>query len=566
MKPTKTLIAFYLFSALLLNCRGQVSGSTESASPQSDTGAQAASNRQHCAVAGSVVSAVTEAPLNKASVRLLRLAEGSGSLALGSFAATTGSSGRFQMLVEPGRYAMVVTRNGYAKQTLGMAGLSKAASTITLACGPEAIELRFLMTPQGLIIGTVADEDHEAVANATVEAFSYRAVSQSDHTRAAGFARTDDLGKYRIFGVPPGRYYVKVQVPDIPDGGGATAREKQQTSYVATYYPGTDYAWAAVPIQVMSGQEDEADITIAKVPTVHVAGKLLSDSRVSRATIVAYPGEHPSWDLGDRHVTEIDDKTGTWMFDGLQPGLYTLVCDHVDGGVRIGARLAVTVGSKNIDNLEMTLSRYPELAGKVTVAGGGKAPPTIKISLQPRQALASMGYGTVRPGPDGVFFLKVVSPDLSDLTVSNLPSGYFVKSVLFLGREVSGAGIELGLGGSHTVNIVLSPNGATLEGSVSNAQGEPSQGATVVLVPEPGRRHQRSSFYTATTGQNGGFTISGIRPGEYTVVAWDSPDSIDYGDPEAVDAADKQGKILKLEEGERKSLQLRALLPANLLP
>jgi protocatechuate 3,4-dioxygenase beta subunit len=560
MKHMKALLAFYLLAALAANARNQVSGSAENPSQWSDT------HEQQCPVAGSVVSAATGEPIPKASAKLLRLAEGSGSGIRGTYAATTDSSGNFQARVAAGRYAMSITRNGYAQQTAGQLGSGKAAAIITLTCGTETTGLRFLMMPQGLITGTVADEDNEPVANAVVEAFDYRAVLPAAHARAAGSARTNDLGKYRIFGIGAGRYYMRARLPDLSEGVTLATQEKQPTSYVPIYYPGTNHASAATPIQVVSGQESEANITMSKVPTVHVSGKVLSDYGVRSPLIVAYPGDRPSWDAGERRGVVADEKTGRWGMDGLQPGPYTLVCDRIDRGVRNGVRQVINVGTKNIDNIELTLTRYPDLAGKMTVEGGGKAPSGIRVALQPRQALASIGYAGAQVGPEGEFLLTAISPDLSDIRVSNLPSGYFVKSVIFMGHEVSESGIELGLGASQKVDIVISPNGATLAGSVSDEEGKPSQGATVVLVPDQGRRQLKSRYYTATADQNGRFTASGIYPGEYTVVAWDSAESLDYAAPDALEVADKQGQTLKLEGGGQKAVELKALPSTALVP
>jgi hypothetical protein len=567
MKPTNACIALCVLSAFSINCWGQVYGVIDNASPPNATGSQTSSSTgQRCPVAGSVVSATTGEPISKASVRLTRLAEGSGSAIQGAYSATTDSSGRFQARVDAGRYAMSVNRNGYAQQTVGVLGSAKAAAIITLACGTETIGLQFVMKPQGLITGTVVDEDNEPVANAMIEAFSSRAVLTAHRIRASGSARTDDLGKYRIFGLGPGRYYLRARLPEASETVTVTTQEKQQTSYVPIYYSGTNHASAATPIQVMSGQEIEANITMSKVPTVHVSGKVLSDYRVSGPLIVAYPGDYPSWDPGERRGVAADEKTGRWGMDGLQPGPYTLVCDRIDRGVRLGGRLVVNVGTKNIDNIEMTLTRYPDLAGKVTVEGGGQMPSAIRVSLQPRQALASMGYGEAQPNPQGEFLLTAISPDLSDVRVSNLPSGYFVKSVVVSGHEASESGIELGLGGSHRVDIVISPNGATLEGNVADEEDKPSAGAIVVLVPDPAHRQLKSRYYTATADQNGHFIALGIHPGEYTVVAWDSAESLDYAAPDTLEVADKQGQTLKLEGGGRTVVELKALPSAALLP
>jgi hypothetical protein len=565
MRYMKALIALSLLFGFAANGRSQVASSAESASRLSNVGpALAGSPEQQCAVAGSVVSVTTGEPIHKASVRLFRLGEGSGAALRGTYGATTDSSGNFQAQVDAGRYTMAVSRNGYSQQTAGQLGSAKAASIITLTCGTETTGLRFLMTPQGLITGTVVDEDNEPVANAVVEAFDYRTVLPPARAGAAGSARTNDLGKYRIFGIGAGRYYVRARLHE--EYVTFSTLEKQQTSYVPIYYPGTNHASAATSIPVTSGHESEADITMSKVPTVHISGKVVTDYPIGGPPrLTAYPGDQPSWDPGERHSVIAEDKTGRWGLDGLQPGSYTLVCDRIDRGVRLGARQVVNVGTKNIDNIQVTLNRYPDLAGKVTLEGGGKVPSGIRVALQPRQSLASMGYGGAQVNPEGEFLLTAISPDLSDIRVLNLPSGYFVKSVIFSGHEVSESGIELGLGSSHKVDIVISPDGATLEGSVSDEEGKPSQGATVVLVPDPGHRQLKSRYYTATADQHGRFTAPGIHPGEYTVVAWDSAESLDYAAPDALGVADKQGQTLKLEAGGQNAVQLKALPLAALM-
>jgi carboxypeptidase family protein len=566
MKYIKAFIAFYLLWALALPCGAQVQGIADSGARPSGTGSPSASlHEQRCLVAGSVISATTGEAIDKASVKLFRLEEGSGSAISGIYGATTDSSGNFQARVDAGRYTMEVTRNGYAQQAAGQLGSAKAASIITLACGADIAGIRFLMTPQGFITGTVVDEDNEPVANAIVEAFNDRAVLPAGRIWASGSARTNDLGKFRIFGLGAGRYYVRARLPE--EAITLTTPEQQQTSYVPIYYPGTNHAAAATPIQVSSGQESVADITMSKVPTVHISGKVRTDYQIDGPPrLIAYPGNHPSWDPGERRGVIAEDKAGRWGLDGLQPGPYTLVCDRIDHGVRLGARQVVNVGTKNIDNIEVTLNRYPDLAGKVTVEGGGKVPSGIRVALQPRQAMASMGYGGAPVSPEGEFLMTAISPDLSDIRVPNLPAGYFVKSLILSGHEVSESGIELGLGGSHHVDIVISPNGATLEGSVSEGEGKPSPGAIVVLVPDPEHRQLTSRYHTARADRNGHFTVSGIDPGEYTVVAWDSAETLDNAASDALEVAEKQGQTLKLEGGGRKAVQLKASSSAALLP
>ena len=53
--------------------------------------------------------------------------------------------------------------------------------------------------------------------------------------------------------------------------------------------------------------------------------------------------------------------------------------------------------------------------------------------------------------------------------------------------------------------------------------------------------------------------MRGLPPGNYTLFAWESVDGEAYYNPEFLKSYEGQGKAVSLGEGERKSLQLRAI-------
>jgi len=59
--------------------------------------------------------------------------------------------------------------------------------------------------------------------------------------------------------------------------------------------------------------------------------------------------------------------------------------------------------------------------------------------------------------------------------------------------------------------------------------------------------------------QSGLFTLRGLRPGDYTLFAWESVDGESYYSPDFVKNYESQGSALHLGEGERKSVQLLAI-------
>ncbi|MFM8534106.1 MAG: carboxypeptidase-like regulatory domain-containing protein, partial [Acidimicrobiia bacterium] len=94
--------------------------------------------------------------------------------------------------------------------------------------------------PRGSVLGgRVVDEFGEPVANAMVTAWRYAYQTGARRLTPAGQNSrdtTDDQGHYRLFGLPPGDYYVSAMLrggPEYTDPAGDVS------GYASTYFPGT---------------------------------------------------------------------------------------------------------------------------------------------------------------------------------------------------------------------------------------------------------------------------------------------------------------------------------------
>ncbi len=161
---------------------------------------------------------------------------------------------------------------------------------------------------------------------------------------------------------------------------------------------------------------------------------------------------------------------------------------------------------------------------------------------------------------DGSFEWKNVSAghyyvQISD--ASSLPD-WFLKSVAAGGREVTDSGFSVS-GGTTTLDVLASANGATAEGVATNQKDEPVADAVVVAVPEARFRSHPDRYRKVATDQGGRFTLRGLPPGDYTVFAWESVDGEAYYNPEFLKNYDGQGKALRVSEGDRTNLQLKTI-------
>ena len=70
-------------------------------------------------------------------------------------------------------------------------------------------------------------------------------------------------------------------------------------------------------------------------------------------------------------------------------------------------------------------------------------------------------------------------------------------------------------------------------------------------------------YRKALTDQSGRFTLRGLPPGDYTILAWESVDGEAYYNPEFLRSYEGQGRQVHLEEGRRASITLKAIPSAE---
>jgi hypothetical protein len=264
-------------------------------------------------------------------------------------------------------------------------------------------------------------------------------------------------------------------------------------------------------------------------------------------------------------------KDGTFEIRDVSPGAYTILATVENGATPMTARQALQVTSANVEGLRLAPQTGGSIRGHLRMESNSNArfDPT-QLFLQLRSfdgdddSLASFsfedGFSTLaHVNADGSFEWKNVpaghySIQLSD--ASAMPD-WFLKSVT-AGRDAVDSGFSVS-GGTTSVDLVASANGAVTEGIATNQKDEPVADAVVAAVPEARFRSHPERYREAVTDQSGHFILRGLPPGDYTLFAWESVDGDAYYNPEFLKNYEGQGKALSLTEGERKSLQIKAI-------
>src|SRR5260370_31425308 len=163
-----------------------------------------------CAIQGQVLNTATGEPLKKANLNLQRTDMTPDMMSMPtSYSTSTDASGKFAMKdIEPGKHRLSVTRNGFVATSYGARGPNRPGTTLSLSRGQNLKDVMFRLTPHGVVMGRVVDEDGEPVPYVRVQLMTYRYQQGRKQLSFAGGGSTDDLGDYRIFGVAPGKYFL----------------------------------------------------------------------------------------------------------------------------------------------------------------------------------------------------------------------------------------------------------------------------------------------------------------------------------------------------------------------
>jgi protocatechuate 3,4-dioxygenase beta subunit len=329
---------------------------------------------------GVVIDALTGAPLPGAYVSVVN--------GMTPAVTRTDAAGHFSIEGTP----LQIARTGYVD-----------ATNVQPAKGHETT---IRLAPAAAIAGKLEDQDGFPVAGAQVDVMQYRDIDGERRLYPANMTRqikSNDLGEYRIGGLPAGKYYLRVS------GGTATNWDRR---YPAQFYGGTVEPKDENRIEVKAGeQHDKLDIRLIQYDGVTVSGHIEGMPRpvpgvMSPPPSVRLQGDAVAWSTVFSGVVQND---GTFVISNVISGKYTLVAEsglrYSQPGGLLG-KMPVEVGASGLSGLTVALHTVQavDVAGTFVVDGGG-TPPPMTIRLQG-------GSGTVgiKSLPDGSFVLKGLLP------------------------------------------------------------------------------------------------------------------------------------------------------------
>ena len=519
-------------------------------------------------------------------------------------AALTDAAGRFDFRDLPaGRYTLQASKSGFVSVQYGQTRPFEQGKGIELA-DKQAIDNADIAMPRGGVIsGRIVDEFGDALPDISVTAM--RQTWSNGRRRLVPspgrIAQTNDLGVFRIYGLPPGDYYVTASLRGgLPLGemevmmvGGAVtsgtfgaSASEPRSGYASTYYPGTPNAAEAQKISLTSGQDlSGADFALIPVRLAKVTGMVVGSEgkAVEGAAVTLVPAQRDlAGLLGPTSARS--GKDGTFTLNSVTPGEYTLQARSLQvitstqgdavmvfratamggpgGADSEFASTPISVGGEDIANLVVVTSKGGTASGRVIFDG---APPASLSAIR----VTSVAVDSDGPAPgstgaslkdDGTFELKGLA-GARLIRVVGAPPGWTVKSVKANGIDITDTGAEFKPGEAVSgLEVELTPRATSVIGTVSSADGSLVKDYTVVVFAESAElwRLPMTRWVSGTRpDQEGRFKFQNLPAGAYYAVAVEYVPMGEWGDPEVLDRLRSKAKRFTLSDGSSQTLDLR---------
>jgi len=449
----------------------------------------------------------------------------------------------------------------------------------------------------------VVDENGEPLVRASVDLVRWGYAQGRRVLRPVPWASaaTDDLGRYRLYGLPPGEFFLRA----APFSAAVDMEGGIRAVYVPAYWPGTADINAAERLTLTAGAEvTDRNFVLRPTPAIRVSGTVVGSNGAAPsggdvALLQLADGRY------DRPAQGLDSTRlgpgGSFSVLGVAPGQYLIQVQTSEftSGRGVGRRglqpgggyeyalVPLSVKDASIDGLRVTTSPGAAASGRVVFDQGAEprfGPNSLPLTAQPVGIPVSrMNTQSTRARvhTDWTFeFAGLFGPRV--FRVADLP-GWTLTAVRRNGADITDEPIEFK--GNESVSgleIVISNRITQLTGTVSDDTGKPAVDYALVVFAEdaskwralqiPAQQATSSqpsalqAFGAASRfvrvgrpNQQGRFRITGLPAGRYLAAAVGSIEEGAWDDPAVLERFRSHATAFDLAEGERKELSVPLL-------
>lgn len=508
------------------------------------------------AIKGQVIDAHTGAPVRRAVV-----AASAGSQRR---TAVSDADGRFELRdLAAGRHYLTGSKSGYLADVV----FRRIAPplVVEVADRQTADNVTVRMWRGGVISGRVLDEFGDPVIGIEVQPLQLQYAGGRRQLVAAGTgmgsARTDDLGAFRLYGLPPGTYYVsarpmlweQINRDTPPDGAGA----------VPTFYPGTGDPSQAQRITVTAGKETGGvHVTLLSGRLARVRGfafRANGEPLAGRAVTVQQRFFNTSIGTSGGSVA----ADGSFEVRGLAPGTYSLRVRPAQMRDEPAAEIAaatVTVTGDDLEGVLLASVRAGVARGRIVTDDGGPPPGREQMWVGARPIDADADDDSPRLElRDDLSFEVTGIIGRQRLIASGGRGPWVLKSVSWDGQDITDEGLDFSGRTIDGITITMTRTVTRLSGVVTDQTGAPADGWLVLFPADETKWRPESRYIRAMrAGQQGELLFTGMPPyHDYLLAAVPDLEQGQWEDPALLRTLRDRAVAVSLAEGEHKVQNLR---------
>lgn len=457
----------------------------------------------------------------------------------------TDDDGRFEFDRLPaGRFLLTASKMGWVPSHYGSPRPGRPPGAPVSVADGARVSVQIPMVPGSVIAGTIVDDKGRPLPRQFPWLLESRVVGDRRVIARVRFPldvgfferSTDDRGEFRLFGLPPGTYYLVVS-PSVTSARVTTADEVRWASqaagsappapgpivgYAPLFFPGTTDPGAAQPIVVGPGEVKEGLMfRVSPVPVARVAGLVQrpDGAPAERVTVTLTPLESRVRLEGSTR-SAVSAADGRFTMQNIAPGTYRLSARASSSAAPAPAPAGapggppsrgpagappvfdlwgdreITVSGQDIENIAIALAPASSVSGRLVFDGTTAKPPD-DLSQIRLQAIATEALAQVQAGAgggqaasaiagsvqaDGTFRAAGLPPDRYTVTASwpgmrtaDGASGWWLTTVKVGARDLGDAPIDVRANTEvGDVTVTFSDRIGAIEGQLTDAAGRPA--------------------------------------------------------------------------------------------
>jgi hypothetical protein len=375
--------------------------------------------------------------------------------------------------------------------------------------------------------------------------------------RTAARTTIDRAGNFRMPGVPPGEYYMRIE---------------NESPWGVAYYPGVADLSSAQKLSIRDLTPFFVEITLPDHPRFKVSGTVIHSPSESGGALTVYIAhdngilqEEPFF--ASASSVRVNSSEVRFELNDIPAGSYILY--PVLGTRSIGTlgRENLRVDDHDVQDLNIALRPLVGIRGKIVVKDSqARLPETLRIATPSRESLppllvSDLSRSAIAVSRSGEFVARnLVDGGRYGISLEGLPDDAYISDVRLGSRSIVSDNSFSASLTEESFEVEISMPGGVIRGIVRDAGGQPVAKAFVVAVPDFARRRNPAFYKRTMADSRGEFAVRGLAPGEYQLFAWPTPPALGAEeDPAFLGAFESRSTLVRANPGITAETNLRLI-------